>query len=198
MILSRKQKRFLDFIQEFTRNSGQPPTFEEIKAGLGFRSLGTVNWYVRELINNGYLRQEKGFNGKRALTVVEEEPDHQLPLAGRIAAGRPLEAIENQEMIDVPSSFVHPSHYALQVKGNSMTGESIEDGDFIIVRKTDMAVPGDMVVAYVNEEATLKKYYPTQEGIELHPQNPDYDIIHVAQDDSFRIGGVVLGVIRKY
>lgn len=198
MILSKKQKRFLDFIRKFAKSSGEPPTFEEIRTGLGFNSLGTVNWYVRELIKNGYLRQEKGFNGKRALTVVEDRPGHQLPLAGLITAGTPLEAIETQEMIEVPSSFVHPLNYVLRVKGDSMNGENIEDGDFVIIKKTNTAASGDPIVAYVNDEATLKKYYPAQNGIELHPQNPDYNIIHVSPNDDFRIGGIVLGVIRKY
>ena len=198
MILSKKQKRFLDFIRKFAKSSGEPPTFEEIRTGLGFNSLGTVNWYVRELIKNGYLRQEKGFNGKRALTVVEDRSGHQLPLAGQITAGTPLEAIETQEMIEVPSSFVHPLNYVLRVKGDSMNGENIEDGDFVIIKKTNTAASGDPIVAYVNDEATLKKYYPAQDGIELHPQNPDYNIIHVSPDDDFRIGGIVLGVIRKY
>jgi len=198
MILSKKQKRFLDFIRKFAKSSGEPPTFEEIRTGLGFNSLGTVNWYVRELIKNGYLRQEKGFNGKRALTVVEDRSGHQLPLAGQITAGTPLEAIETQEMIEVPSSFVHPLNYVLRVKGDSMNGENIEDGDFVIIKKTNTAASGDPIVAYVNDEATLKKYYPAQDGIELHPQNPDYNIIHVSPNDDFRIGGIVLGVIRKY
>jgi len=198
MILSKKQKRFLDFIRKFAKSSGEPPTFEEIRAGLGFNSLGTVNWYVRELIKNGYLRQEKGFNGKRALTVVEDRSGHQLPLAGLITAGTPLEAIETREMIEVPSSFVHPLNYVLRVKGDSMDGENIEDGDFVIIKKTNTAASGDPIVAYVNDEATLKKYYPVQNGIELHPQNPDYNIIHVSPNDDFRIGGIVLGVIRKY
>ena len=197
MILSKKQKRFLDFIRKFAKSSGEPPTFEEIRTGLGFNSLGTVNWYVRELIKNGYLRQEKGFNGKRALTVVEDRSGHQLPLAGQITAGTPLEAIETQEMIEVPSSFVHPLNYVLRVKGDSMNGENIEDGDFVIIKKTNTAASGDPIVAYVNDEATLKKYYPAQDGIELHPQNPDYNIIHVSPNDDFRIGGIVLGVIRK-
>ena len=198
MILSKKQKRFLDFIRKFAKSSGEPPTFEEIRTGLGFNSLGTVNWYVRELIKNGYLQQEKGFNGKRALTVVEDRSGHQLPLAGQITAGTPLEAIETQEMIEVPSSFVHPLNYVLRVKGDSMNGENIEDGDFVIIKKTNTAASGDPIVAYVNDEATLKKYYPAQDGIELHPQNPDYNIIHVSPNDDFRIGGIVLGVIRKY
>ena len=198
MILSKKQKRFLDFIRKFAKSSGEPPTFEEIRTGLGFNSLGTVNWYVRELIKNGYLRQGKGFNGKRALTVVEDRSGHQLPLAGQITAGTPLEAIETQEMIEVPSSFVHPLNYVLRVKGDSMNGENIEDGDFVIIKKTNTAASGDPIVAYVNDEATLKKYYPAQDGIELHPQNPDYNIIHVSPNDDFRIGGIVLGVIRKY
>ena len=198
MILSKKQKRFLDFIRKFAKSSGEPPTFEEIRTGLGFNSLGTVNWYVRELIKNGHLRQEKGFNGKRALTVVEDRSGHQLPLAGLITAGTPLEAIETREMIEVPSSFVHPLNYVLRVKGDSMNGENIEDGDFVIIKKTNTAASGDPIVAYVNDEATLKKYYPAQDGIELHPQNPDYNIIHVSPNDDFRIGGIVLGVIRKY
>ena len=198
MILSKKQKRFLDFIRKFAKSSGEPPTFEEIRTGLGFNSLGTVNWYVRELIKNGYLRQGKGFNGKRALTVVEDRSGHQLPLAGLITAGTPLEAIETQEMIEVPSSFVHPLNYVLRVKGDSMNGENIEDGDFVIIKKTNTATSGNPIVAYVNDEATLKKYFPAQDGIELHPQNPDYNIIHVSPNDDFRIGGIVLGVIRKY
>lgn len=198
MILSKKQKRFLDFIRKFAKSSGEPPTFEEIRTGLGFNSLGTVNWYVRELIKNGHLRQGKGFNGKRALTVVEDRSGHQLPLAGQITAGTPLEAIETREMIEVPSSFVHPLNYVLRVKGDSMNGENIEDGDFVIIKKTNTAASGDPIVAYVNDEATLKKYYPVQNGIELHPQNPDYNIIHVSPNDDFRIGGIVLGVIRKY
>ena len=198
MILSKKQKRFLDFIRKFAKSSEEPPTFEEIRTGLGFNSLGTVNWYVRELIKNGYLRQEKGFNGKRALTVVEDRSGHQLPLAGLITAGTPLEAIETREMIEVPSSFVHPLNYVLRVKGDSMNGENIEDGDFVIIKKTNTAASGDPIVAYVNDEATLKKYYPAQDGIELHPQNPDYTIIQVSSNDDFRNGGIVLGVIRKY
>ena len=198
MILSKKQKRFLDFIRKFAKSSGEPPTFEEIRTGLGFNSLGTVNWYVRELIKNGYLRQGKGFNGKRALTVVEDRSGHQLPLAGLITAGIPLEAIETREMIEVPSSFVHPLNYVLRVKGDSMNGENIEDGDFVIIKKTNTATSGNPIVAYVNDEATLKKYFPAQDGIELHPQNPDYNIIHVSPNDDFRIGGIVLGVIRKY
>ena len=102
------------------------------------------------------------------------------------------------EMIEVPSSFVHPLNYVLRVKGDSMNGENIEDGDFVIIKKTNTAASGDPIVAYVNDEATLKKYYPAQDGIELHPQNPDYNIIHVSPNDDFRIGGIVLGVIRKY
>ena len=198
MILSKKQKRFLDFIRKFAKSSGEPPTFEEIRTGLGFNSLGTVNWYVRELIKNGYLRQGKGFNGKRALTVVEDRSGHQLPLAGLITAGTPLEAIETREMIEVPSSFVHPLNYVLRVKGDSMNGENIEDGDFVIIKKTNTAASGDPIVAYVNDEATLKKYYPSQNGIELHPQNPDYEVIHVTPNDDYRIGGIVLGIIRRY
>jgi repressor LexA len=201
-ILSPKLKKFLNFIQRFTLINGQSPSYEEIMETLGFGSLGTVNWYVKTLEEKGHLSRIKGPNGKRAL-ILNQEENHtttkaRLPLLGLIAAGEPIEALENPEMIDVPPSLLHPDHYVLQVKGDSMIEEQIHDGDFIVAKKTNIARPGQIVVALINGEATLKCYVPSGNGVELHPRNPKFPIIKIDSRDDFRINGVLLYSFRNY
>jgi len=200
MSLSFKQKRFLGFIQRHSLLHGQSPSYEEIMVGLGFGSLGTVNWYVRTLIESGHLQRMKGSNGKRALTLTEQEhaTPATLPLLGLIAAGYPIEALENAETIEVPAPLAHPDNFVLRVKGDSMIEEQIEDGDYIIVRKTPSAKPGQIVVALINGEATLKYYYPKGSKVELHPRNPNYPVIHIHKSDDFRINGILLYSFREY
>ena len=195
--LSPKKQRFLDFIRRFHRDHDRAPTFHEIMEGLKIKSLGTVNWYVRELEKIGVLERGK-YNAKRALAVMDQPGDNELPLLGLIAAGYPLEAVENRETIEVPPSYIHPDNYVLKVKGDSMIGDHIEDGDYVIIRQKPEASPGQTVVAFVNGEATLKRYYPKNDGIELQPRNPEYDMIRVSPEDEFRIGGVVLAILRQY
>ncbi|SVA57413.1 uncharacterized protein METZ01_LOCUS110267 [marine metagenome] len=200
--LSPKLKRFLDFIQRFTLIHDQSPSYEEIMASLGFGSLGTVNWYVKTLEEEGHLSRIKGPNGKRALTLSHKEhattTTARLPLLGLIAAGEPIEALENPEMVDVPPSLLHPDHYVLQVKGDSMIDEQIHDGDFIVARKAKTARSGQIVVALINGEATLKCYVPKSNGVELHPRNPDFPVIRVNSQDDFHINGVLLYSFRNY
>ena len=196
--LSPKKKRFVDFVQSFTVNYNRPPTFVEIMDGLDINSLGTINWYVKELEKVGVLKRMNGFNGKRSLSVLERHMDNTLPLLGLIAAGYPLEVFENTESVEVPSSFVHPDNYVLKVNGASMQDDGILDADLVIIKKTETANIGDTVVAYVNDEATLKEYHRTNKQIELHPKNAEFDIIKISKNDDFRIGGIVLGVMRKY
>jgi len=200
--LSPKLKRFLDFIQRFTLIHDQSPSYEEIMASLGFGSLGTVNWYVKTLEEEGHLSRIKGPNGKRALTLSHKEHATTttacLPLLGLIAAGEPIEALENPEMVDVPPSLLHPDHYVLQVKGDSMIDEQIHDGDFIVARKAKTARSGQIVVALINGEATLKCYVPKSNGVELHPRNPDFPVIRVNSQDDFHINGVLLYSFRNY
>ena len=199
--LSPKLKRFLDFIQRFTLSFDQAPSYEEIMVGLGFDSLGTVNWYVKTLEEEGHLSRIKGPNGKRALTLIHKEhatTTARLPLLGLIAAGEPIEALENPEVVDVPPSLLHPDNYVLQVKGDSMIDEQIHDGDFIVARKTETARSGQIVVALINGEATLKCYVPKTDCIELHPRNPNFPIITVNPQDNFHINGVLLYSFRNY
>ncbi|HJM34413.1 MAG: transcriptional repressor LexA [Candidatus Marinimicrobia bacterium] len=199
--LSPKLKRFLDFIQRFTLSFDQAPSYEEIMVGLGFDSLGTVNWYVKTLEEEGHLSRIKGPNGKRALTLIHKEhatTTARLPLLGLIAAGEPIEALENPEVVDVPPSLLHPDNYVLQVKGDSMIDEQIHDGDFIVARKTKTARSGQIVVALINGEATLKCYVPKTDCIELHPRNPNFPVIKVNPQDDFHINGVLLYSFRNY
>ena len=201
-LLSPKLKIFLEFIQRFTLTYGQSPSYEEIMFKLGFKSLGTVNWYVKTLEEQGYLSRVKGPNGKRALTLIHKEyatiTTARLPFLGLIAAGEPIEALENPEMVDVPPFLLHPDNYILQVKGDSMIDEQIHDGDFIVAKKTKSARSGQIVVALINGEATLKCYVPKTNYIELHPKNPNFPIIKVNPQDDFYINGVLLYSFRNY
>ncbi|MFQ6614676.1 MAG: transcriptional repressor LexA [Fidelibacterota bacterium] len=202
--LTRKQQQFLDFIHRYSLKNGQPPSYQEIMDGLHFSSLGTVNWYVKTLTEAGHLDRARGPNGKRALILTGEHAPAgtvataRLPLLGLIAAGEPIEALENAESIPVPRPFAHPDNFVLRVKGDSMIDDNIEDGDYIIVRKTHAARPGQAIVALINGEATLKRFVPRQDHVELHPRNPAYPIIQVHRGDRFEINGVVLYSFREY
>ncbi|MCP4708232.1 MAG: repressor LexA, partial [Planctomycetes bacterium] len=159
--LSTKQQNFLDFVRRYALKNNEPPTYEEIRTGLGLTSLGTVNWYVQTLVRAGLLLRAKGPNVKRALQLAGEiATPAQLPLLGVIAAGTPISAVENPESLEVPARLAHPENYVLQVRGNSMIDDNIQDGDFVVIRKTAAAQTGQTVVALINGDATLKRYQP--------------------------------------
>tara|TARA_B100000959_G_C14724334_1_gene518268 strand:+ start:168 stop:764 length:597 start_codon:yes stop_codon:yes gene_type:complete len=197
-MVSPKKQKFIDYIRVFISNNSRPPTFIEIMDGLGFKSLGTVNWYVVELEKDGLIKRVKGNNGKRALSLLEKNITNQLPMLGLVAAGMPIEVFDNIEYVDVPSKYMNNQNYVLKVDGDSMKNDGIIDGDFIVVKKINIAQPGDTVVAIVNGEATLKKYYIGSNGVELHPRNDNFSIIHISPNDELYIQGQVLGVFREY
>ena len=197
-MLSPKKQKFIDYIKSFTESNDRPPTFVEIMNGLNFSSLGTINWYIVELEKEGLIERVKGYNGKRALSVLEEKITNQLPLLGMVAAGMPLEIFDSQEYIEVPPSLGKKSNYVLKVNGDSMQDDGILNGDYVVVKKIQVAQPGETVVAMINGEATLKRYYIGSNGIELHPRNDNYEIIHVSKDDDLIIQGKVLGIFREY
>ena len=196
--ISPKKQRFIDFIQHFTSENNRPPTFVEIMSGLGIKSLGTINWYVNELEKEGMLKRIRGKNGKRALSVLERHIQNRLPLLGLIAAGYPLDIFEDIDHVSVPEQYINSENYVLKVNGNSMIDDQIRDGDYVIVKQTQIAKNGDTVVAIINNEATLKRYYLKNQNIELHPQNSEFSIIYVDPTDRFEINGIVLAVFRKY
>ena len=197
-MLSPKKRKFLDFIKNFITRNDRPPTFVEIMKGLKFSSLGTINWYIVQLESEGLIKRVKGSNGKRALSILEKNIDNRLPMLGLVAAGMPIEVFENIEYVDVPSKYINNENYVLKVDGNSMIDDGILDGDYIVVKKSQIARAGDTVVAILNGEATLKRYYIGKKGVELHPRNKKYNTIHVTTEDELYIQGQVLGVFREY
>jgi len=193
--LTPKQKQFLDFLIEHTEREGYAPSQTEIAHALGFKSLGTVQNYLVRLEREGLI--EKDWNARRGIRVrIPEGYGYQLPLAGLVSAGKPIEAIETHDTIEVPASMAGEGSFVLRVKGDSMIGDGILDGDFVVVRKQDTAGNGQTVVALMDNEATVKKLHLEGNRVELHPSNPAMDSIVVEDSETFRILGIVVGVIR--
>ncbi|HDH88356.1 MAG TPA: transcriptional repressor LexA [Desulfobacteraceae bacterium] len=200
MKLTEKQKLFLRYISHYIEDWGQSPSFEEICSHFGFTSYNTVTTYLKTLKSKGYIRLPNKKNQKRAIEVISPVETRRLefPLLGRVAAGKPIEAVETADAIEVPPSMTgQGDHFVLQVRGNSMKEDGILDGDFIVVRKQPTAENGQTVVALINNEATVKKYYKQKNYVELRPAHADMESILIKEGD-FRIEGRVVGVMRHY
>ena len=198
--LTERQKAILDFFAEFQRRHGYPPTHREIRDRFGYTSYGTVHKHLRLLREKGYLAGEQ--HQKRGLRLApgEEMLAPELPYLGRIAAGQPIEAISGQDRIAVPPSLLHgpiDDHYVLRVVGNSMIDEGIHDGDLVVIRRRDQASTGEMVVALIGEDATLKRIYPEGPTVRLQPANVNMQPILVPADQ-VRVQGVVVGLMRRF
>ncbi len=165
---------------------------------LQFKSLGTVNWYIVELEREGIIERVKGFNGKRALSILEDQINNQLPLLGVVSAGAPIEVFDHTEYVNAPEVYCKPNNFMLKVEGDSMIQDGILNGDYIVAKKIQVAQPGDTVIATIDGEATLKRFYIGSNGIELHPRNDKYNIIYVNEEDEFIIQGKLVAVIREY
>jgi repressor LexA len=199
MKLTEKQKSVLEYIARYSEEWGKSPSFDEICANFGFTSYNTVTTYLKILERKGYIRLPKK-NRKRAIEVVSpvEAKRFEFPLLGKVAAGEPIEALEHPDVIEVPPSMIGAGdHFVLRVKGDSMRDDGILDGDYVIVRKQPKAKNGETVVALVDNEATVKKYYRKRKHVELRPAHEDMKPIIVKGGD-FRIAGKVVGVLRHY
>jgi len=198
MKLTDKQKDVLAYISGHMKEWGQAPSFDEICSHFGFKSYNTVTTYLKILARKGYIRLPGKKNKKRAIEVISpvETRTFELPLLGRVAAGKPIEAVEDVTAIEVPPSMVGAGDYfVLQVKGDSMEEDGILEGDFVVVRKQPTAEKGETVVALMNNEATLKRYYKNKDGVELRPCHAGMEAIRVKTGD-LKIEGKVVGVIR--
>lgn len=200
--LTERQKAILEFIEDFQRRKGIAPTHREICERFGYSSYGTVYKHLKLLEQKGYLTRD--WNQKRGIQLVNarsgSETPPELPFLGRIAAGRPIEALAGSERLEVPTHLLSRrlgEHFVLQVVGDSMIAEGIHDGDLVVVLRREKAEAGDMVVALVNDEATLKRFYPEGEQVRLQPSNPAMEPILVSARDLV-IQGVVVGLMRKY
>jgi len=202
MPLTRRQKEILDFVDAFLGERGYAPSFEEIAAAFGYSSLATVHEHLSNLERKGYIR--KSYNESRSIELLSEDGAGSaldLPLLGNVAAGLPIEAIEQRESLSVPADMIRKGrdNFVLRVEGDSMIDEQIRDGDYIVVTSQATAEEGEMVVALVGgDSATVKKLYRDgPDRIRLQPANPEVEPI-VANARDVAIQGVVVGVIRKY
>ena len=198
MKLTDKQKDFLSYISRYMESWGTAPSFDEIRAHFGFSSYNTVATYLKILERKGYIRLPKAKNRKRAMELVSpvETRRFEFPLLGRVAAGKPIEAIEDRRAVEVPPSMGGSGEcFVLQVTGDSMEEDGILDGDFVVVRRQPVARNGDIVVALINNEATIKRYYRGKGDIELRPAHAGMESIRVSKGD-LRIEGKVVGVMR--
>ena len=192
-MLTNLEKKILHFIGEHLReHNGRAPTLSEIGKGCGIKSVGTVHRYVASIETKGFL--DKSRSGWRTLQSPNE-----LPFKGIIAAGRPIEAVEQNESIDLPSLLIQPDCFLLQIKGDSMINSGILDGDLVVIKPADTADNGQIVVALVdNENASLKEFKKTTSGkIKLIPHNDEmepqiYDATRV------QIQGILVSVVRTY
>ncbi|MEW6533547.1 MAG: transcriptional repressor LexA [Thermodesulfobacteriota bacterium] len=199
--LTKKQKLVLDFIKSFVTEHGYAPSYAEIAEGLGLSSQSTVHAHVENLQVKGFLTKRWNANRSIDLELGERAPSEvrEVPLLGRIAAGEPLEAVEDLETIALPEYLLgRGDAYVLQVRGDSMIDDHIMHGDYVIVEKRDAARDGEMVVALINRsEATLKRFRREGRKVRLEPANPRYHA-QVYDEKDVNIRGVVVGILRKY
>jgi repressor LexA len=199
--LTDRQKEILSFINRSIGDRGYPPTLREIGRQFGIRSTNGVNDHLRALEKKGYLQRED--MKSRALRPVDSVGQTvEIPILGRVAAGQPLLAVRNYEdTVRVDRFFVGQNRevFALRVKGESMIEAGILDGDYVFVRKQLQANPGDIVVAMIEDEATVKRYYPEGDNIRFEPANASLRPIVVRKRDwkSVNLLGIVIGVYRK-
>jgi len=217
MALTKRQYRVLAFLDSFVRRNGYCPSYDEVRKALGLASLATVHKHMNTLQRKGYIRRDP--NRSRSIEVIDRRPmieadalsakgendlgpmyrAESLPLLGRIAAGRPVEAFANREALSLQEFVGNKNVYVLQVKGDSMIEDHICDGDFVVVESTNRARNGDTVVALVEgNEATLKRFYRERDGrLRLQPANSSMAPIFM-ETGELEIQGRVIGVLRKY
>jgi repressor LexA len=223
--LTKGQKDVFDFVHRFLKDKGIAPTLQEIATHFKLRSHNSAAQYLEALEEKGYILRDGG-NKKRALYLARRaeraieialgerrsgvlerrsargaEEVFTLPLCGRVAAGKPLDVVPQDDTFDVPRHMIQrrpDDHFVLHVKGDSMVDDGILDGDYLIIRKQDRAESGQTVVALVDNEATVKRYFFRKGRVELHPANPSFQPIIVDPHQSFKIEGILAGVIRKF
>lgn len=211
MALTKKQNQVYLFIKEYYMREGFAPTQKEIKEYFGLKSFGSVNKYMHYLQEAGKI--DIDWNARRGIKLLDEiQPPtlqtttpiaqfSEIPLLGDVAAGNPIEAIENpSEHTMVPNHMVaKPGRYfALNVQGDSMINDGIFEGDILVCRAQENANQGQTVIAVVDNEATVKNFFRKKNAIELHPANDRLSPFTITGQSDFRIAGIVVGLLRSY
>jgi repressor LexA len=205
--LSDRQQRILDFLGEYTADHGYPPSIREIGQAVGISSTSVVDYNLRALERGGLIRRDREVS--RGLGLVGQAPPSsrpamlRIPIVGRIAAGEPIEALEqHDDFLELGAGTVPDGCYALQVKGKSMIEDLIDDGDLVVIRPQETAENGDIVVAVMLSQAasnegvaTLKRLYRERGRVRLQPANASMQPIYV-DPDQLRVQGKVVSVIR--
>ena len=199
--LTKRQAQILELIKVFIKDTGMPPTRAEIAQTLGFKSANAAEEHLKALAKKGVIKMKPG--ASRGIQLVEEEEPEQLglPLIGRVAAGEPIlaqEHVESHCKID-PLMFKPSADFLLRVNGMSMKDIGIMDGDLLAVHKTQVAENGQVVVARVDDDVTVKRIEKAGRRVLLHAENEDFSPIEVdLENESFNIEGLAVGVIRNY
>ncbi|MFA7330613.1 MAG: transcriptional repressor LexA [Candidatus Delongbacteria bacterium] len=206
--LTSRQEEVLDYLRQALEKGGAPPSYRELGERFGIKSTNGVKVLLDALERKGYLQRVAGRARALELTTsaLTDRRDLELsvrsvPLLGRVAAGEPILAVEHvEDMLQVDAQLLRgEENFALEVRGDSMVEAGILDGDLVFAQVQDSARAGDMVVALIGEEATVKFYFPEQERVRLQPANPRYEPIFVEPaSPEFRIAGKVVGLMRRY
>ncbi len=201
--LTRRQGEILEYINASIQERGYPPTIREIGHHMGIRSTNGVNDHLKALERKGFLARDD--LKSRALRPVHADDDDliEIPVLGKVAAGAPILAIEQAEdTVKIDRFFVGGERevFALRITGESMIEDGIFDGDFVFIKKTPTARPGDIVIALIGDEATCKRYFPEGDRIRFQPANAAMAPIYVARSEfrETQILGKVIGVYRRY
>jgi repressor LexA len=196
--LTARQQEVLDLIKDAIATSGFPPTRAEIAGKLGFRSPNAAEEHLKALARKGAIEMMPG--ASRGIRIVEDQ-QLGLPIIGRVAAGEPILAQEHvEDHCQIPASWFKPeANFLLEVHGESMVNVGIMDGDLIAVHKTETARNGQIVVARVEDDVTVKRYQKNRNKVTLFAENDDFDPIEVnLKDTNFSIEGLYVGVIRRH
>jgi len=195
--LTRRQLLVLNFIRKQLSSEGVSPTLAEISSHFGFSSTASAQKYVNILVEKGFLLKEK--NRSRSLIPVDDEIDGRICVLGTVAAGSPIESDQSGEEVSVPPEWIGDGdHFVLRVRGESMIGEGIHDGDLVLVKKSDRVRDGELVIASIDGEATIKRFFRHDGGrIRLQPANPEMKARIVPQS-MLVIEGIVCGLLRRY
>src|SRR5207248_3169504 len=195
--LTERQKEIYDFIEEKIEGRGYGPTVREIGLAFDIKSPNGVMCHLKALEKKGLIRKEPG--AARAIQLVDRRPPtFALPLVSKVAAGQPIAAIEKaDDRLEFDALFGGPERFALRVTGDSMSDDHIQDGDYVVIRRQQVAQNGEPVVARIDNEVTLKRFYRESDHIRLQPSNEKLDPIIVDESRDIEILGVLVGVLRK-
>jgi repressor LexA len=194
--LTERQKDIYEFIRSKIEKRGYGPTVREIGQAFDIKSPNGVMCHLKALQKKGLILREE-FSARAIQLVDHRPPSAALPLLGTVAAGSPIQAEAQEERLDLAEMFVAPDRFALKVRGQSMIENHIDDGDYVVIREQKTAKNGDRVVARIDNEVTLKRFYQEKDHVRLEPANGDMDPIIVKNTADAEILGVLVGVMRK-